>query len=328
MLVYIFQVFILYNFIYQAVSHTQKGNTVMNKQLLFIINPCAGKKKAQKMLYDLIDIFSLGGYEVTVFPTRQRDDATNIIKTHSSCDIVVCCGGDGTLSETVNGIARLKKIIPMGFIPAGTTNDFAATLDIPFDLAAAAKNIVLGKDYLIDIGFFSGNVHNGRYFSYIAAFGLFTSVSYVVPQEMKNTLGHFAYMLEGIKQALEMPSYRLLIEYDGNIIEDEFVLGTITNSTSVAGLLKFNKEDICLDDGEFEVMLVRKTLSDMQLKMAIWGLAIQQYDERCVMYFRASKIKISSVDAEPIAWCIDGEDGGTHSEAEISNLQKRIAIRF
>lgn len=300
----------------------------MDKKLLLIVNPYAGKMKAQKILFDIVYIFSCDGYEVTVIPTKERNDAINIIETHpATYNLIVCCGGDGTLNEVFNGLMRLKEIIPLGYIPIGTTNDFAATHEIPIDPIAAAENIIQGKNYPVDVGYFNNNLaESSRYFAYVAAFGLFTSVPYIVSQETKKIWGHFAYLLEGIKQSIEIPSYELSIEYDGNLIEDEFVLGTITNSTSVAGLLKFDKSDVNLNDGEFEVLLIKNPHNDMQLKMIIIGLAMQQYDERYVMFFRASQIKISC--NEPLSWCLDGEDGGLHTDIVINNLPKQILMRL
>ena len=189
--------------------------------MLFIYNPRAGKAMIKSHLLDIIDVFTKGGYEVTVHPTQARMDATNVVlQKAKGYDLIVCSGGDGTMDEVVTGMLQLDKKIPIGYIPAGSTNDFARSLRISNDMVKAAKEIVDGRFYPCDAGRFNDN-----YFIYVAAFGLFTDVSYQTKQAMKNVLGHLAYVLEGTKRLFNVPSYRLKVSHDGETIEEEFIFG-------------------------------------------------------------------------------------------------------
>ncbi|MDR0222666.1 MAG: YegS/Rv2252/BmrU family lipid kinase [Oscillospiraceae bacterium] len=299
----------------------------MTKKLLLIVNPNAGRMKAGTVLLDLISEFSRGGYDVTVFPTAKKSDAEERVKNHGgNYDLIVSCGGDGTLSETVNGLAWISetrgKRVPFGFVPAGTANDFANTVGMPNGMKEAARAIIGGRNRSLDFGRF-----NDRYFIYVAAFGLFTSVSYTVPQDMKKTLGQFAYLLEGLKQAIDVPSRRLTVEYNGKVIRDDFVLGAVTNSTSVAGMFKLNKARVKLNDGKFEVTLVRDPKNPVRLSKLIMDLSAQRFDPRYVLFEKTEEVKVSS-GGEPVAWCLDGEDGGSYGEAAIKNLHKKGVIRI
>jgi len=298
----------------------------MAKKLLLVVNPNAGKMKAGAALLDLVREFALSGYDVTVFPTEKKFDAENKIrKSGANYDLIVCYGGDGTLSETVNGLAKLSKnyerIVPFGFIPAGTANDFAATVGMPSDMKEAARTIIEGRHRSLDIGGF-----NGGYFIYVAAFGLFTSVSYTVPQEMKKTFGHLAYVMEGIRQTADIPSHRLTVEYNGKVVKDDFVVGLITNTTSVAGLLKLDKAKVKLNDGKFELILIKDPKNPVLLSKLIMDLSLQRFDPQYVIFEKTPRVIIRSPNA--LQWCLDGEDGGFHSEAVITNLPKKTLLRI
>ena len=239
---------------------TELYNT-LRKKLLFIYNPCSGKGKIKNWLEDIIILLSEAGYEVTVYPTQYVKDATLIIeKGVSDFDLLVCSGGDGTLDEVVNGILKSGVKTPLGYIPSGTTNDFANSLGISTDIIKATNNIINGTDFVCDVGSLNDN-----YFTYIAAFGLFTSVAYSTDQSLKNTLGKFAYFLEGVKQITEIPSYKLRIQGDNFSLEDEYMFGMITNSSSVAGIKTRLLNTSEFDDGLFEVTLVKipKTLAEI-----------------------------------------------------------------
>jgi len=303
----------------------------MTKKLLLIVNPNAGKMKAGSALLDLVSEFARK-YEVTVFPTTKQSDAENkVIKSAADYDLIVSYGGDGTLSETVNGLAKFSckndesdspcNPPAFGFIPAGTANDFAATVGMTGNIKEAARTIMSARNRQLDFGGF-----NNKYFIYVAAFGLFTSVSYIVPQEMKKTFGHLAYIMEGIKQAIDIPSYRMTVEYNGKIIKDDFIVGLVTNSTSVAGMFKLDKANVKLNDGKFELTLVRDPKNPVLLSKLIMDLSIQKYDPNYIIFDKVSEIKFRS--HEPVAWCLDGENGGLHKKAVITNLHKKGIIRI
>ena len=201
------------------------------KKMLFIYNPNAGTGILKPKLSEVLDIFTKGGYEVTVYPTQRTHDAVEKIQSYEgSYDLLVCSGGDGTLDEAVTGMQLRGTDIPLGYIPAGTTNDFAASLGIPKDILSAADTAVNGVPFSCDVG-----MVNDDHFIYIAAFGLFTDVSYETKQSMKNILGHLAYVLEGTKRIFNIPSYKIKVSHDGESFEDEFIFGMVTNSRSVGG---------------------------------------------------------------------------------------------
>ena len=224
-----------------------KREDMIVKKMLFIYNPNAGTGTLKPKLSDVIDVFTKAGYEVTVYPTQKYHDG---IEKMESCsdgyDLIVCSGGDGTLDEVVTGMRKRSYKAPLGYIPAGTTNDFATSLGIPKDILAAADTAVNGIPFPCDVGTF-----NNDYFIYIAAFGLFTDVSYETKQSMKNILGHLAYVLEGAKRIFNIPSYKIRVIHDGEEIEDEFIYGMVTNSRSVGGFKGIIGTNVVFDDGEF-----------------------------------------------------------------------------
>lgn len=289
------------------------------KKILLILNPNAGKKKAKNALSDIVEIFNRSGYETTVYITSAAKEATHIVMNRSArYDMIVCCGGDGTLNEVIAGAMALSTSIPIGYIPTGTTNDTATSLGISKDIEQAAIDITKGKLLPHDIGVFNSKL----YFSYIASFGAFTEVSYSTSQQSKNILGHLAYILEGIKVIGNIRPYKLKVEYDGNYIEDEFVFGAITNSRSVAGIFKLSADELKLNDGKFEIMLIRNPKNPIELRNIIYGLTTQKYDGEYVSLFHASAISIDTQESLP--WTIDGEYGGTHDTVNIQNLHKAI----
>ncbi len=290
------------------------------KKLLFVFNPFSGKAQIKNQLLDIVDTMVKAGYEVTVYPTQTAGDAVHKIDREAgSYDMVVCSGGDGTLDEVVTGMMQCEKKVPLGYIPAGSTNDFASSLGIPKDMLKAAETAVLGKRFACDIGAF-----NSDYFIYVAAFGLFTSVSYSTSQEWKNVLGHAAYILEGVKSLHDIPSYRIQVEYDNVRLQDEFVYGMISNSTSVGGFKGMTGKDVLLDDGVFEVTLVRTPQNPIELNEIIVSL-LNRVDETDMIYsFKTDRAVFTS--EEIIPWTLDGEFGGEHRKVDIRNLKKAIEI--
>ena len=298
------------------------GSIIM-KRLYFIVNLVAGKATIGSMLGDILDQFTKSGYEVTIHITQNGKDAREKAKYACSAgyDLIVCAGGDGTLSQCLHGIMASKNKPPVGYIPAGSTNDFARTLGIPKNTMDAVKWITHGTPMEIDIGSF-----NNRYFTYIAAFGAFTNVTYETSQQVKNVLGHASYILNGLTQLTNLRSKLMRIEYDGNVLEDDFIFGMVTNSGSIAGLLSMN--DFVLDDGLFEVTLIKKPANIVQLQKIVHSLLniSVEIDKEYIRSFRTDKITFTALNDEQISWTLDGEFGGDLPVNVVENHCK--AIRF
>ena len=290
------------------------------KKLLFIYNPNAGKGLIKPKLADVIDIFVKAGYELTVYPTQGYKDGYNkILHMDNGFDLVVCCGGDGTLDEVVTGMMKRANRIPIGYIPTGTTNDFASSLHISRDILNAAHTAVHGEPFPCDVGTFNQDI-----FIYIAAFGLFTDVSYQTNQNLKNIIGQAAYVLEGAKRLSNIPSYKIKITHDGEVIEDEFMIGMVTNSKSVAGFRSIMGKKVLFDDGEFEVTLIKRPKNPIELQEIIAALLIESFDTQYMYTFKASKITFESEGAIP--WTLDGEFGGDHEMVKICNKKQALQI--
>lgn len=290
------------------------------KKLLFVVNGHSGKGQIKNKLLDIIDIMIKEEYHVQVHTTQEREDATKVVREQAKYyDLVVCSGGDGTLDEAVTGMMQSEVRTPLGYIPAGSTNDFANSLEIPKDMIQAAKTAVLGVPFSCDVGEF-----NGDYFIYVAAFGIFTDVSYATSQELKNALGHVAYILEGAKRLHTIKSYHMRVEYDGNEIEGDFLLGMITNSTSVGGFKNMTGKDVKLDDGMFEVTLIHKPKNIIELNTIIASLTNLKDETDLIDSFRADSVKFYS--EEEIPWTLDGEFGGDHKEVQIKDHCKAVDI--
>ena len=293
----------------------------MKKKMLFIYNPRAGKSQIRSNLLDMIDIFVKAGYEVTAYPTQAQGDGIRAVTERQIgyYDMIACSGGDGTLDEVVTGMMRWEKRLPIGYVPAGTTNDFAGSLGIPRSMEKAARVIVDGRSFRCDVGGFNENI-----FVYIAAFGLFTDVSYQTKQSMKNVLGHLAYVLEGAKRLFNIPSYKVKVTHDDEVIEDEFVYGMVTNSRSVGGFRNLVGKQVGFDDGVFEVTLIKTPKNPIELQEIIAALMIQQMDSKYMYTFKSGRIMFESI--EEIPWTLDGEFGGEHDEVVIENLNKELQI--
>lgn len=293
----------------------------MDKHMLFIYNPRAGKAQIKNNLLDIIDIFVKAGYEVTAYPTQYAGDAVRAVKERrKGYDLVVCSGGDGTLDEVVNGMMQSEEKLPIGYVPAGSTNDFAASLGIPRRMKKAAEAAVWGENFVCDIGLF-----NEDSFVYIAAFGIFTNVSYETKQDVKNILGHTAYLIEGVKSLSSIKSYHLKVKYDDVCLEDEFLFGMITNSNSVGGFKGITGKNVELNDGLFEVMLIRKPTNPLELNNIVAALLDRKIHAEAIYCFKTSQITIES--DKPLAWTLDGEFGGEHAKAVIKNEKGAMEIR-
>lgn len=290
------------------------------KKLLFIYNPKAGKSKIKSKLAEILDIFVKAQYMPVAYPTQCRDDAKNVIIEYASeYDLVVCSGGDGTLNEVVTGMMHCEKPVPIGYIPAGSTNDYAKSLGIPNTMEQAAQMAVSGNYFNTDTGVF-----NGQTFVYVAAFGLFTAVSYQTSQKKKNVLGYAAYVFEGAKDLMSIESYHLKINIDGEIIEDDFIYGMVSNTVSVGGMKNMTNQEVILDDGYFEALFVRKPTNPLQIHEIVQTLLRDGVESELVCDYRAKCIEIEA-DRE-IDWTLDGEYGGAHQNVVIKNNANSVSI--
>lgn len=290
------------------------------KKLLFVFNPHAGKGLIRNNLCAILDILTAGGYDVTAYPTQAPlDGYEKILKDGRDYDVIACSGGDGTLSEAVKALMQLDVKIPLGYIPAGSTNDFAASMSIPKSMTDAARAIVDGVTFDYDVGEL-----NGQYYVYVAGFGAFTDVSYETSQNIKNLLGHVAYVIEGIKRLPKYTGYNMKIEHDGETIEGSFILGLVSNSTSIGGMKALIRNGVYFDDGLFEVMLVRTPTNALALQSALSEAVVGKMTDKNFVTFKTSHLKITSV--ADIPWTTDGEAGGSHHEVEIINHKQ--AVRF
>lgn len=294
----------------------------MNKKMLFIFNPHSGKGQLKNSLYEITDIFTKGGYDVTIHPTQGKNDAFELISNHAQeYDTVVISGGDGTLNEAVKGMLKIpfESRRPVGYIPSGTTNDFASSRGIPKDPVKAAELIITGSPVPEDIGLL-----NGTPFTYVAAFGAFTDVSYDTPQEAKNFLGQAAYVVEGIKRIPAIEPIQLTMKYNNYEIDDSFTVGCILNSTSMAGINFSEKYDIHFDDGLFEVLLMKKPITLSQTQELLWGVFTgEDQDDQ----FRLIRTSNAEFEFEvPEKWTLDGEYGGTFRTAKMEVLHKAISF--
>ena len=291
------------------------------KKMLFIMNPVSGQKRAAKFLPDIIGLYNAAGYEVITYMTNKQGDAARIAAQRGGeADIVVCCGGDGTLNETITGLVSMGLDVPIGYIPAGSTNDFASSLKLSGNIMQAAQDILDGEPVAYDVGRFGD-----RYFSYVASFGAFTKSSYATPQSVKNALGHTAYVLGGISELSQLRNEHIRMEIDDRVIEDDFFFGAICNSTSVGGIIQLNPKQVDMSDGIFEIMLVRAPKSLTEITECIQTVPTQEYD-RCAMitYTTASRVKIY---ANPeMVWTLDGEREDGHAEVEVENLHRAIRL--
>ena len=292
----------------------------MSQKLLFIFNPHAGKGQIKNHLVDIVDMMVKAGFDVTIYTTQAQADATRkVMEEAANFDRIVCSGGDGTLDEVVTGLIKSDTNTPIGYIPAGSTNDFANSLGIPKEMVKAAEVAVGKNPFPCDIGDFNSDT-----FVYVAAFGLFTEVSYKTSQQLKNIFGHVAYIMEGAKHLHDILSYNMQVEYEEHVFQDEFIYGMVTNSVSVGGFKGMTGTDVKLDDGVFEVTLIKKPHNPIELNEILACLTNMIDDSDLIYSFKTNEVKITA--REQIAWTLDGEFGGEHEEVIIRNLNKRVTI--
>ena len=293
----------------------------MSKRLLFIYNPYSGKTVISEYVADIIDACTKVGYDVIASPTQEKGYAIKkVVEYAEVVDHIICSGGDGTLNETINGLMRVEDRPTLGYIPTGSTNDFANSLSIPKSIEDAMDVAINGELFPVDIGLF-----NNRNFVYIAAFGAFTEVSYSTSQDLKNVLGHPAYLIEGIKSIPKLRNYHVTLEVDGEIIEDDFLYGMITNATSAGGFKGITGKDVSLNDGIFELLFVKAISGPQDLNEVLSVLGGFKEDSERVVKRKAEHVKIFS--KEKIPWTVDGEYAGKHKEVDISVIPNAVEIR-
>ena len=286
------------------------------RNLLFIYNPKAGKGNIGNHLDAIVNTFTKAGYKVTIYPTQcQGDGEVFAGKYAGDYDRIVCAGGDGTLDEIVTGVMSQDVRIPIGYIPTGSTNDFARSIGLPRTIKKAAARASGDKLFKCDIGKF-----NSRYFVYVAAFGLFTDVTYETDQGLKNIFGYSAYLSEALKRLPGARSIPLRVTYDDTVIADNFIVGLVTNSDSVGGMKAIPGPDVKLDDGIFEVMLVRSPDNLFDFNLIPPAILDRRIRSENVICFKCSKLMIES--DEPIPCNLDGEFGGMVDRVEIENMHE------
>lgn len=292
----------------------------MSQKLLFIFNPHSGKGLIKNELAEIVDIMVKADFEVTIYPTQAQGDATRkVAEEAAGYDRVVCSGGDGTLDEVVTGMIRSDLHIPIGYIPAGSTNDYANSLGIPKGMVPAARTAVQGVPFSCDTGYFNGDT-----FVYVAAFGIFTEVSYKTSQQLKNIFGHMAYIMEGARHLMDIPSVQMRVEANGEVFEDKFIYGMVTNSISVGGFKGMTGPDVKLDDGVFEATFIKSPRNPIELNEILACLGKLIDDSDLIYSFKTDELHVSSADE--VSWTLDGEFGGAHKEVVIRNLKQRIPI--
>ena len=284
------------------------------------MNPYAGTRHAVKNVVDIISIFNRADYDVLVYMTAGQGDAIRITREKAKdVDLVVCAGGDGTFNETISGILQSGADVPVGYIPCGSTNDFASSLKLPGNVLQAAKAIVEGQPVTYDVGLFGD-----RYFSYVASFGAFTKASYATPQNVKNALGHMAFILGGISELSQIRKEHVRIELDDQTIEDDFIFGAVSNSTSMGGILTLDPKQVDMRDGKFELLLVRAPKNLAEIGECIQALQTQKYNCSMMTFLSTQNLTVYAKPEMP--WTLDGERADGQEQIQIRNLHHAIRL--
>ena len=290
------------------------------KDVLFLVNPRAGMRKVIRFVPDIIRLFYENGYRCEVFVTGRSGEAAQYLEqTDRSYDLVVCAGGDGTLNETVSGMLSAGTTCPLGYIPCGTTNDYGSSIGLSSDIMQAARDIMEGTPRDFDVGSF-----NGRHFVYTATCGAFAKASYTTSQAAKNVLGHMAYVLEGVRDLGNIKPIHMRVDTGKLIFDEDFLFCSITNSTSVGGIIKLDSELVSLNDGQFEVTLVRNPLNPAQLSTILYALTSQDIPNEMIYFFSADHLDVRC--QKPIEWTLDGEREPKTAEAKLINLHSAIRM--
>ena len=292
-----------------------------SKKFLLIVNPCSGRAKMYTELLKVVEVFSYADYLVSVYPTKSRGDATQYVEklNHDDFDLIVVCGGDGTLNEVIEGIMNSKNNIPLGYIPSGTLNEWSSGLNISRNIETAAKDIINGKKIKLDIGRF-----NDKYFSYTASFGAFTGASYSTPQEVKNVLGQSAYFFEGIKSLGTIKPIHMKITTEDRVVEGDYLFCAISNSLSVGGIVKYDKTPVGLNDGLFEIILIKNPDNIVKLQPLVDGILRHEFDREGIEFFRSEKFIVET--DESVAWTLDGEYAKSNGKLTVENIHGAITF--
>ena len=292
-----------------------------DKKLLLIVNPCSGRAKMHTELLKVVEIFSAADYAVTVYPTKCKGDATEYVSqiNHTDYDVIVVCGGDGTLNEVITGMMQSKIELPLGYIPSGTLNEWSSGLKISRNIEAAAKDITQNNQMPLDIGKF-----DDKFFSYTASFGAFTSASYSTPQSVKNVLGQTAYFFEGIKSLGTIKPIHLKLTHEGGEVEGDFLFGAISNSLSVGGIVKYDKTPVGLNDGLFEIILIKNPDNIVKLQPFVDGILKHEFDREGIEFFRSEKFIVET--SEEVAWTLDGEYAKSNGTLKVENIHGAITF--
>ncbi len=292
----------------------------MKQRMLLIVNPRSGQKAGKRHLTDILTLFCKAEYIPTVFITTCKGNGREVAAQHAAAhDLVVCMGGDGTFNEVVCGVLDSGADVPIGYIPCGSTNDFASSVGLQKDLLKAAQDVIDGTPRTFDVGLFGG-----RPFTYIASFGAFTRASYATPQNVKNALGHMAYILEGIKDLLSIKAHHLRVETPDKIFEGDYIFGAISNSTSVGGILTLDPNYVDMNDGLLELLLVKMPKSALELDECIRALQKQNYASPTLSFQSANRLTVYANKTMP--WTLDGEREDGHDCVEVRNLHSAIRL--
>jgi YegS/Rv2252/BmrU family lipid kinase len=290
------------------------------QRLLLIVNPCAGTKRIPRFFPQIIELFRARGFESTVYMTNGRGDATDIVRERGGdFDRIVCAGGDGTFNEVITGLLSAGLTTPLGYIPCGSTNDFATTLRLPKTIMEAAASAAGETSCALDVGQFGD-----RYFSYVASFGAFARTSYATPQSVKNALGHLAYVLQGISDIPSIRPLHMRLELDDLVFEDDYIFGAVSNSTSVGGVLTLDESRVDLNDGLFELVLIKSPKDIFELSECIRALSAQDYSSKMITFVSAPEVRAFS--GETLDWTLDGECMPDVNETTIRNLRSAITL--
>ncbi len=294
----------------------------MDKRLLMVINPVSGKMRIREELLDIIEVFCKNGYDVSVKTTAYKGHATEIVADMGGgFDLVVMCGGDGTLNEGISGMLNGGHNVPVGYIPSGTTNDFATSVDIEQeDLRLTAENIARGSRYGFDVGRF-----DGRHFCYIACFGAFADTAFTAPQTYKNAFGHAAYILEGLRDLPYIKPCHVKVTLEGQVLEDDYIFGAVSNSTSIGKIVKLDSELVNFSDGKFELMLIKNPKNAIELSKILLAIQMQRYDDDCVTFYQTKK---AVFEMEPVSWSLDGEYAEGREKVVIEILPRAVTLQI
>ena len=291
------------------------------RSLLLIINPNAGTRQGRRFLPEMISLFNRAEWLCSVYVTEKRGDAVDFARLHGGeADLVIACGGDGTLNEIITGLLQGGHKTPLGYIPCGSTNDFANGLDLPLEPLLACDSIIFGQPRLLDIGLFGSD----RYFSYTASFGAFTNVAWSTPQNVKNVIGHAAYILEGIRSLADIHPIHMKINADGREYEDDYIFGAVCNSTSLGGVLKLDDTEVHMSDGLFEALLIPFPQDLIALNRIITALRTRHYDDPSLLFLRASVFTFSG--SSDVKWTLDGEEAEGASTIEVRNIHNAVTL--